>query len=56
MAEGKVKKSRKEREKELRDDGFKKSGGVNFEAISDRQVRSPTLQNYSPTPPLNIDN
>ena len=32
------KKSRKDREKEWKDDGLKKIGGVNFDAISDRQV------------------
>jgi hypothetical protein len=34
----KVKKSRKERESEWRDDGSKKLGGVDFSALSDRQV------------------
>ena len=33
-----MKKSRKEREKDIRDDGFKKTSGVNYDAISDRQV------------------
>lgn len=32
------KKSRKERDRELRDDGLKKGGGVNFNLIVDRQV------------------
>jgi len=33
-----AKKSKKEREKESRDDGFKKTSTVNYNAISDRQV------------------
>lgn len=33
-----AKKSKKEREKESRDDGFKKTSTVNYNAISDRQI------------------
>ncbi len=33
-----VKKTKKEREREIRDDGFKKTSTVNYGAISDRQI------------------
>jgi hypothetical protein len=39
-----MKKSRKERDKELRDDGFVKIGGVDFSNISDRQVGDPRFE------------
>lgn len=37
-SEEKVKKSKKERQKELRNDGFTKVGGINFDQVVDRQV------------------
>ena len=38
MDDKKKKSSKKDREKDLRNDGFKKVGSVNYDAVMDRQV------------------